>query len=499
MRPTRQLWGVGILAASLAGLAAVFDRPLLLAATALLGAWIVARQYLFLATLREMQAALTVSQRPETGSVRTGDSTPVSLKATFDRPRTLSLAVDAGLPAAAVADEPLTLSMSPTDATTSRTVEVEWPVAGRHRFKEATLTATDGLFETTFAIGSTPTVTVEPRGPRSIHVGKGGSRTAISQGEHVADRFGSGIDPAEIREYVPGDAADTIDWNATARLTSLHVREFEADTDRPTTLLVDHRESLADGAEAETKLAYLREVAIATAASARRLGDPVGLVTIGDAGITSRFNPATGPDHYTTIRQRLLELEPTATTDRTDDIGPPGVEEAITDPLAVAGRRGDRSPMAVEALVEMDAESADRAESFVRTLEPFYADQQYRTRFDGNPLLGAVQSAVGTQYDRSQTIICTDDSEPEALYEAVRYARTKNTGVIVLLTPSVLFRVGGLADLERAYDQYQSFERFRRKLDRLEGVSALEVAPEDRISVLLDVGRERTQTRGVAQ
>jgi uncharacterized protein (DUF58 family) len=502
MRPTRQLWGVGILAASFAALAAVFNRPLLFAVTALLGAWIVARQYLFLATLREMRAALTVSQIPETGAIRTGESTTVTLEATFDRPRTLSLTVDAGLPSAAAADEPLTLSMTPAETTTSRTVTVEWPVTGRYRFEKATLTATDGLFETTLPVGSTPTVTVEPRGPRSIHVGKGGNRTAISQGEHVADRSGSGVDPAEIREYLPGDAADRIDWKATARLASVHIREFEVDTDRPTTLFVDHRESLAQGTEAETKFAYLREVAIATVASARRLGDPIGLVTIGDAGITSRFDPSTGPRHHTSIRQRLLDLEPTAATDRaeaTDDAGPPSVEEAITDPLAVASRQGDHQLVATETLVDSHAEPTAQAEPFVRTLKPFYADQQYRTRFDGNPLLGAVKSAVGRQYDRSRTIICTDDTEPEALYEAVRYARTKNTDVMVLLTPSVLFRVGGLADLDRAYDQYQSFERFRRKLDQLEGVSAYEVAPDDRLSALLDFGRDRPRPRGVVQ
>jgi uncharacterized protein (DUF58 family) len=502
MRPTRQLWGVGILAVLLAGLAAVFARPLLLAATVLIGAWLLVRQYLFLAAVRETVASLSVTQAPETSAARTDESMPVALEAALDRPRSLSLSLAAGLPTAGVADEPLALDLEPGETNAQKTTTVSWPVAGRHRFEEATLTATDGLFETTLTVGSAPRVTVEPRGPRSVHVGKGGDRTAIAQGEHEAERFGSGIDPAEIREYIPGDAADKIDWKATARLNALHVREFEADTDRPTILIVDHRAPLSVGTAAERKFAYLREAALATAASARRLGDPIGLLSVDEEGLTTRLDPATGPGHYTSVRRRLLDLEPTETGQSSrsgrDAVLPRTIDERITDGTSAAGSP-DRSRLLTDTVREPGAGRITESDAFTRTLEPFYATNQHRARFESDPLLGAVQTAAGTYHDRIWTIIFTDDSEPEALYETVRYARSKNNDVLVLLTPSVLFAPGGLADVERAYDRYRRFESFRQKLDRLDRVTALEVTPEDRLATVLGAGRERVQARGGVQ
>ncbi|TYL37862.1 DUF58 domain-containing protein [Natronococcus pandeyae] len=503
MRPTRQLWGVGILAAVLAGLAAVFARPLLLGATVLIGAWLLTRQYLFVTTVRKAKASLTATQALDTSATRVDDATPVTLNVSLERPRSLSLSLEAGIPPAGVVADPLVVSLAPNETTAQQTTTVSWPVAGRHQFEQATLTATDGLFETTVPVGSTPGITVEPRSPRSVYIGKGGDRRAITRGEHEAERFGSGTDPAEIREYVPGDTADKIDWKATARLNALHVREFEADTDRPTMLIVDHRAALSEGPPAESKLAYLREAALATVSRARQLGDPIGLLSIGDAGLTSRFDPATGPGQYVSIRRQLLDLEPTNANERSgstdDSTGPVTIEETATSSLIAAGRRPNHASLDTTASPGATPADTDRSDAFVRTLEPFYANQQYQTRFESDPLLGAVRTAAATYHDRVWTIICTDDSDPNALYEAVRYSRSKNNDVLVLLTPSVLFRPSGVADVERAYNQYQSFEEFRQKLDRLEGVTALEVAPEERLSTLLAVGHERTQRQGVRQ
>jgi len=60
----------------------------------------------------------------------------------------------------------------------------------------------------------------------------------------------------------------------------------------------------------------------------------------------------------------------------------------------------------------------------------------------------------------------------------------------------VLYEPGGLADLERAYDRYLAFEEFRRELAKLDGVTALEVGPADRLSAVLEAGdRDREGAR----
>ncbi|MFC4438482.1 MULTISPECIES: DUF58 domain-containing protein [Natrialbaceae] len=474
MRPTRQVWGVAVLAALLAGLAAVFARPLLLAATVLLGAWFLGQQYRFLTALRETTASLTVAQAPVASAVRTDESTPVTLQASLEGPSSLFLTAVAGVPTAGVVDEPPRVSLEPGETIARHTTAVNWPVAGRHLFDQATLTATDGRFETTLSVGPTPEMTVEPRGPRSVHVGKGGDRTAIAPGEHETGWFGSGTEPAELREYVPGDTADRIDWKTTARHDGLYVREYEAETNRPTMVIVDHRRALGGDSPTASKLSYLREAALAAVASARNLDDPVGLVTVGDEGLTSRLEPATGPTHYLSIRRQLLDLEPTETSKRTPT---PSTGSAV---------RTRGSPSGLE----------HAPDTFARTLDPFYATRGYDTRLESDPLLGAVRYAVRERYERIWTVICTDDSNPEALYEAVLLARQNDNEVLVLLTPTPLFSSGGLADVERAYDRYRDFDAFRQKLDRMEKVTALEVAPDDRLSTVLSAGRKRAQARG---
>ncbi|WP_246999223.1 DUF58 domain-containing protein [Halosolutus gelatinilyticus] len=489
MRPTRRLWAAGLLALACAGLAVVFARPLLLAATAAIGAWILARQYLFVATLRTEVESLTVAQSSAASAVRTGEETPVTIAAERSAPSSLSLALAAGVPTVCRATdaEPPSLSLEPGESTARTTATVEWPVAGRHAFAPARLTATDGLFESAIDVGSTPTVTVEPRGPRAVHVGSGGDRVAIAQGSHEVGRTGSGLEPAELREYVAGDTTERIDWKATARLGTPHVREYESETDRPTALIVDHRAPLATGPPDETKLDYLREAALSIATSARRLDDPLGLVTVGDGGLTNRIERST---RYRTIRRRLLDLEPDGDRSRSRDGAEGGGtrKRRSTDPTVAVGRSVATNPRsALERLGDGDDPFARTLAAFYRTREPAHE------RVGTEPLLAGVRAATARQRGRAWTIICTDDSDPATVRDAVGLARAGGTEVLVLLAPTVLYEPGDLADIERAYDRYAAFERFRRDLDRTDRVRALEVAPGDRLSAVLAAGADRTR------
>lgn len=494
MHPTRRLWAAIALAVVLALFAVVAARPLALVGTGLIGAWILTEQYRFLRALETTVDALRVHQAPLRSGIRTDDDVPVTLRATLERPSPLALEVDGGLPTATVSNAPLSLSLAPGKTSADRTIDVSWPVAGHHRFDQPAVTAANVLFRETVPVGNAPTVTAEPRGPRTVHVGEGGDRLATAYGEHESGRRGPGLEPAELREFTSGDTVDDIDWKATARLATPYVREYEAETERRTLLVVDHRSSLATGERGETKLEYLRDVALTIAASARRLGDPIGFRGVGDEGVTTRIDPATTPATYDRIRRELLALEPTEPAEGDGSgsrSGPSPDPDGETAPPNRHRRRIGVRATAADARKKLEAIGTD-ADAFASTLRPFYAARDgYRQRIESEPLYGAVRRATRRETGGRWTIICTDDSRPGELREAITYARRNGNTVMVLLAPTVLYEPGGLADLERAYDRYLEFEELRRDLARMNRVTALEVGPQDRLSSVLSAGRQR--------
>ena len=66
-------------------------------------------------------------------------------------------------------------------------------------------------------------------------------------GEHLAQRRTSGIEFADYRAYSPGDDLRRVDWNAYARLGTLHVRQSQAEHDTDLYLLVDASPSMEFG------------------------------------------------------------------------------------------------------------------------------------------------------------------------------------------------------------------------------------------------------------
>jgi len=489
MKPTRRLWAVAGLAGGLAALAIVLARPLPLVGAALVGTWLLSRQYLFSRELRRLQDTLAVEQSPARDWLRTDASAPVTLRVTLDEPSVLTCSVKATLPVGATAERPPAVTLDPGETAAEDAADVRWPVAGRHQFGQSTLSASDGLFEGAVPVGTAPTVTVEPRGPRNVHVGQGGNQLASAYGEHEGGSSGSGIEPAELREYAPGDTLEQIDWNATARLETVFVREFEAETDRRTLVVVDHRATLGEGPPGETKLAYLREAALAIVDSARRLDDPLGLLAVGDDGSTAQLAPGVTTEQYATARRTLLELSPTGGSAASET----QTSTVLESPIA----RASAAQSEVAARRAVDTLGTAEDDPFERTVRPFFADRQrYRTHIESNPLYRAVEGALATESGRLLAVLCTDDSSPAELRETVKLLRGSGHRVLLLLAPTVLYEPGGLTDLESAYDRYVTFEQLRRDLGRTDGVTAVEVAPGDRLAAVLAQGRQPRQRAG---
>jgi uncharacterized protein (DUF58 family) len=496
MRATRRFWGVVFLAAFLGGLALLLDRPILLAGTASLAAWLLAHQFRFLSRLERTEEAMDVDQTLSRDRVSTGGSTAYSLSVSRPDPAALSLLIEAGPPLAATAeDDTQTVSLTPGQGDARLGLSLSWPVAGRFVCDPVTVVATDpaGLFSETLALGSTPSITVEPRRPRDVHIGEGGEEVSAAYGEHEGGRTGSGFDPAELREYVPGDSAARIDWKATARLGVPYVREYESETEHRTALLVDHRAAVGVGPEGATKLDYLRHVALAFVGSARELSDPLGCYAVGEDGITARHPPAATNESYARVRATVEELRATS-----DDPTPGAMSTSEAGGDGTSPTRPDsrRNPATAQRM----ADTLTGENAFDATLRPFFAaTDAYVQRISGDPLFETVRAEVGRLGGSVWTVILTDDSHPERLREAVTVARRGENRVLVFLAPTALFEPGGLADLEAAYDRYVAFEEFRRDLARKSGVSAFEVAPGDRLDAVLASGRQRRDQQSIGR
>ena len=476
MYVSRRFWEVVAIGVFLVALAVVFARPLLLVGAVSLGAWLLGRQYLFVRMLARTMDEITVEQSVSQDRVVVGNETAITLSADLHSPSRLAIDIEIDPPvsAASTADG-RTARIEPGDERAGTVATTEWAVAGSYELPAPTLTLTDtyGLFGERLSRGSTPSIVVEPRGPRDIHVGEGGERLMAGYGQRRTGRQDAGLDPGELREYVPGDTADRIDWKATARLNEPYVREYEVETDQTTALLFDHREAMGHGPTGETKLDYARQVALTVVDSVADFDDPLGYYAIGDGGITDHRNPETG--QYAAIKRRLRELEPTTAGDEATR----PQDTAIDDPAAsryAARRLGGDSTLET-------------------TLGPYFASTAtYVERIEDDPLFETARTRLPRLTGSVRTVIFTDDTHRAELSETVKLARRGDGRVLVFLTPTALFEPGGLADLEDAYERYREFESFRRDLARLRRVSAFEVGPRDRLDAVLSSADRRDRS-----
>lgn len=454
------------LAVGLVALAVVFERPLVLAGGALVGAWLLARQLLFARNVARLDDALAVDQTVTPTRAVVDDPIEVALSLAVPASVPLRVTARAAPPVSAQGStaEDRTVTLAPDERRAATSFELTVPVAGAFAVDRPTVEMRDpaGLYAETIDRGLAVPLTVDPRTPRDVRVGARGEEVAIGYGDHEIGTFGTaGLDPEGLREYTTGDAARRIDWKATARLGHPQVREFRAEIDLVTQLLVDHRATTGVGREGERPLDFLREIALVVAAAARRQNDPLGCYTVGDEGITGRIEASMTAETAERIRRELRLLAPTTVegTESPDSFGP-----------AAARRVTARLP----------------EDGFGETLGPYFAaNERYVRRVESNPLFAAAHEAIHGSRGDTRTFIFTDDTDRTGLRETVKFASRGTGRVVVILAPSALYQPGGLADLESAYERYREFESFRRELANVDGVTALEVVPGDRVDAVL--------------
>ena len=126
---------------------------------------------------------------------------------------------------------------------------------------------------------------------------------------------GRGIEFSEVREYRIGDDIRSIDWNVTARMGSLYVKEFVEERDLSIVIAFDASRSLDFGTRGKLKKTLASELAASICFSALRNNDRTGLVLFTDR-VERYIPPAKGRQHnLRIIREMLYHLPKGVKTD----------------------------------------------------------------------------------------------------------------------------------------------------------------------------------------
>jgi uncharacterized protein (DUF58 family) len=460
---SRRLWGVVALIGLFAVAAAALVQPVFLLCAAGILAWLLASGSRFVSAVRWLDGTVVVEQTP-TSPTFVDEGRPFAVSVSLPRPADVRLHVEPCVPVAGDSSV-VSVEVGPDETAGTSAGELTWRVAGEHPLPPAVVRVTDrwGLFSTSFRAGSTPTVRVGPPRLRGEDVTAGGADLLTTLGRRQTVLRGNGFDLGEVREYVPGDPITRVDWKATARLDDLHVREFESETAVVTTMILDARSGMAAGPAGSTKFDYLRQVALALVGESRRASEPIGLYVVDDAGVSGLPARAT-QQQYERLRERLYTTVP-------------GDGEVTTGPRRIH-RRSRRTARRLAGTL------ADDDSAFARTLRPFLADRGSAAGVTDDPLYRVIASGRARTTlaggGSVLTVMLTDDANRAAVRESVRLARRRDGRVVVFLAPTALFGPDAV-DAQTTHDRLREFDRFRRELAGIAGVSAFEVGPGHRL------------------
>jgi uncharacterized protein (DUF58 family) len=134
----------------------------------------------------------------------------------------------------------------------------------------------------------------------------------VYSGVHRSALRGAGVEFGGFREYVPGDDLRWLDRRALLRHDRLVVRQFETETDRTVSLVVDASASMAyRGAGAPgAKIAFAALLAAALARVALAGGEPVGLTFLAGGEGAGPVARASGRDQFERIVSSLEQVVP---------------------------------------------------------------------------------------------------------------------------------------------------------------------------------------------
>ncbi len=120
---------------------------------------------------------------------------------------------------------------------------------------------------------------------------------------------GRGMDFDEVRLYQPGDEIRLIDWNVSARMEEVYVKQFVEERELTVFIMVDASASERFGTGGRSKQEVAAEMAAMLAFSAIKNNDRVGLIIFTDK-IEVFVPPKKGRKHVLRVISQILEFTP---------------------------------------------------------------------------------------------------------------------------------------------------------------------------------------------
>lgn len=139
----------------------------------------------------------------------------------------------------------------------------------------------------------------------------------LFQGDYRTLFYGNGLDFTDLREYQEEDDIRHIDWNVTARMNSLHVRQYVEDREINCWFLVDLSPSMRFGPRERLKETVLVDLVTTLARLFTRNGNRVGAILYRDK-IERTIPPRNGRNQVLRLVHELLRETGTATKSMTD-------------------------------------------------------------------------------------------------------------------------------------------------------------------------------------
>ena len=198
---------------------------------------------------------------------------------------------------------------------------------------------------------------------RGIEIGVRRPMDGSKQGLHRSPAFGSSVEFAEYREYMPGDPISQIDWPVYARSDRYVIRRFHEDVSIRCYVLLDISGSMGyKGSGTMSKIKYGSYLAAAMLYVMIQQSDTSSLITF-DSKIRSYHEP-TGT--FTRLKPMLLDLEGLT-------LGKAGDIEAVLHNAAelIKGR----------ALVMIISDFLQEPEKIIRGINHLYHDGKDVTLF----------------------------------------------------------------------------------------------------------------------
>lgn len=144
---------------------------------------------------------------------------------------------------------------------------------------------------------------------RRIHIQTTHLANDILAGAYRSAFKGKGMEFEEVREYQSGDDVRSIDWNVTARMNHLYIKNYREEREISVILAVDISASTRFGSGQYLKSDLIAEIAAVLAFSAIKNNDKVALILFSDR-VEKYFPPQKGTRHILRIIRELLTYQP---------------------------------------------------------------------------------------------------------------------------------------------------------------------------------------------